>query len=78
MVFLPQATDRLRKLSIMLAKPEKSRAQNTGRTNIIEYEYVNYDLEKVQQDYDALMDLKSRALTALDVVNNTVQFEVEL
>ena len=78
LVFLPQATDRLRKLSGMLAKPEKSRAQNTGRTNIIEYEYVNYDLEKVRQDYDALMDRKSRALSALDVLNNTVQFEVEL
>lgn len=78
LVFLPQATDRLRKLSLMLAKPEKSRAQNTGRTNIIEYEYLNYDLEKVQQDYDALMDRKSRALTALDVVNNTVPFEVDL
>ena len=73
LVFLPQATDRLRKLSGMLAKPE-----NTGRTNIIEYEYLNYDLEKVRQDYDALMDRKSRALSALDVLNNTVQFEVEL
>ena len=78
LVFLPQATDRLRKLSGMLAKPEKSRAENTGRTNIIEYEYLNYDLEKVRQDYDALMDRKSRALSALDVLNNTVQFEVEL
>ena len=78
LVFLPQATDRLRKLADMLAKPEKSRAQNTGRTSIIEYEYLNYDPQKVQQDYDALMDLKSRALTALDVVNNTVPFEVEI
>ena len=78
LVFLPQATDRLRKLSGMLAKPEKSRAENTGRTNIIEYEYLNYDPEKVRQDYDALMDRKSRALSALDVLNNTVPFEVEL
>ena len=44
---------------------------------MIEYEYLNYDLQKVQEDYDALMDLKSRALTALDVVNNTVSFEAE-
>ena len=63
---------------VFLPKPEKSRAENTGRTNIIEYEYLNYDLEKVRQDYDALMDRKSRALSALDVLNNTVQFEVEL
>lgn len=77
LVFLPQTSERLRKLEDMLAKPEKSRAMNTGRTSIIEYEYLNYDLQKVQEDYDALMDLKSRALTALDVVNNTVPFEVE-
>lgn len=78
LVFLPQTSERLRKLEDMLAKPEKARAMNTGRTSIIEYEYLNYDLQKVQQDYDALMDLKNRALTALDVVNNTVPFEAEL
>ena len=78
LVFLPQMSERLRKLEDMLAKPEKTRAQNTGRTSIIEYEYLNYDLQKVQQDYDALLDLKNRALTALDVVNNTVPFEAEI
>ena len=78
LVFLPQTSERLRKLEDMLAKPEKTRAQNTGRTSIIEYEYLNYDLQKVQQDYDALLDLKNRALTALDVVNNTVPFEAEI
>lgn len=78
LVFLPQTSERLRKMEDMLAKPEKSRAQNTGRTSIIEYEYLNYDLQKVQQDYDALLDLKNRALTALDVVNNTVPFEIEI
>ena len=77
LVFLPQATDRLRKLAVMLSKPAKSRAENTGRTAIIEYEYLNYDLAKVQKDYDELMDMKNRALTALDVVNNTIRFEIE-
>ena len=77
LVFLPQATDRLRKLAVMLSTPAKSRAENTGRTAIIEYEYLNYDLAKAQKDYDDLMDMKNRALTALDVVNNTVPFEIE-
>lgn len=78
LVFLPQVTDRLRKLSIMLSKPAKSRAENTGRTAIIEYEYLNYDLTKVQKDYDELLERKNKAMTALDLVNNTVQFEVEV
>jgi len=78
LVFLPQLTDRLQKLYLMISKSEKKRVENTGRTAIIEYEYLNYDLKKVQQDYDRLTDLKNRALTALDLVNNTVQFDVEI
>ena len=78
LVFLPQVTDRIRKLSVMISKPEKTRAENTGRTAIIEYEYLNYDLKQVQKDYDHLTDLKNRALTALDLVNNTVPFDVEI
>ena len=78
LVFLPQASDRLRRLAVMLSKPAKSRAENTGRTSIIEYEYLNYDLERVRKDYDELTERRNRALTALDVVNNTVPFEVEV
>ena len=78
LVFLPQATERLRKLSVMLSRPAKLRAEDTGRTSIIEYEYLNYDLERVRKDYDELTERRNRALTALDVVNNTVPFEVEV
>ena len=78
LVFLPQATERLRKLSGMLSQPPKFRAENTGRTSIIEYEYLNYDLESVQKDYDALLEFKNKALTALDVANNTVLFEADI
>ena len=31
LVFLPQLSDRLRKLGIMISKPAKSRAENTGQ-----------------------------------------------
>ena len=78
LVFLPQASERLQLLSVMLSKPPKFRATDTGRTSIIEYEYLNYDLETVQKDYDALMEKKSQLLTALDLVNNTVSFEVDI
>lgn len=78
LVFLPQATERLRKLSVMLSRPAKLRAEDTGRTSIIEYEYLNYDLAAVQKDYDALMEKKTKLMTALDLTNNTVPFDVEL
>ena len=78
LVFLPQATDRLRKLSGMLSRPAKLRAEDTGRTSIIEYEYLNYDLAAVQRDYDALMEKKTKVMTALDLANNTLLFDVDI
>ena len=78
LVFLPQASERLHKLSSMLSKPPKFRVENSGRTSIIEYEYLNYDQAVVQRDYDALMQKKTAALTALDLANNTIQFEADI
>lgn len=78
LVFLPQATERLSMLTAMLSRPPKLRATDTGRTSIIEYEYLNYDLQAVQKDYDALTAKKTQVMTALDLVNNTVAFEVEV
>lgn len=78
LVFLPQATDRLRKLSVMLSRPAKLRAENTGRISIIEYEYLNYDLAAVKKDYDVLLEKKAKVMTALDLVNNTVPFDVNI
>lgn len=78
LVFLPQATERLRKLAGMLSKAEKTRVSNAVRINIIEYEYLNYDLASIRRDYEELLDYKNRVMTALDVTNNTVAFEVDL
>lgn len=76
LVFLPQLSDQQTRLAKLLMKPEKERVMNSGRTSIIEYEYANYDYATVKKDYDEISALKNRALTALDVTNNTVQFEV--
>ena len=76
LVYLPQLSDRQTRLAKLMMKPEKERVMNSGRTSIIEYEYANYDYAAVKKDYDEISTLKNRALTALDVTNNTVQFEV--
>ena len=78
LVWLPQVRDRLRKLAVMLGGPEKERITNSGRTSIIEYEYANYDYAQVRRDFDELTEKKNKALTALDVTNNTLAFEVEI
>ena len=77
LVWLPQASVRLSRLARMLAEPEKERVCNSGRTSIIEYNYANYSYDEVRRDFDRLTERKNKALTALDVANNTLQFEVE-
>ena len=78
LVYLPQLSERQTRLSALMMKPEKERVMNSGRTSIIEYEYANYDYAAVKKDYDEVSELKNRALTALDVTNNTVPFDVEI
>ena len=45
---------------------------------VVDYCYVNYDLEKVRADYQKVTDELSRAQNALDVINTTVKFTIEL
>ena len=78
LVYLPQLSERQTRLSALMMKPEKERVMNSGRTSIIEYEYANYDYATVKKDYDEVSELRNRALTALDVTNNTVPFDVEI
>ena len=78
LVWLPQVRVRLSRLSAMLAEPEKERVSNSGRTSIIEYEYANYGYDEVRREFNALTEMKNKALTALDAANNTLQFEAEI
>ena len=45
-------------------------------TKIIEYTYTNYDLKKAADDLTAVSDELARAQTALDVINNSGQLEI--
>ena len=76
LVYLPQLSEKQMRLTTLLMKPEKERVMDSGRTSIIEYDYANYDHAAVKKDYDELSALRNRALTMLDVTNNTVQFEI--
>ena len=63
-----------------LAKLVKAReAQGYGRaSNIIDYRYVNYDIDEVTKDLLAVTDELSDAQLALDLINHSATFEVEL
>lgn len=81
LVYIPQLTARKQKLANMKDRLPKQRedADGFGRTsNIIEYNYANYDISIVEKEYAAASDELARAQTALDVVNNTATMEIEL
>lgn len=49
-----------------------------GRSNIIEYRYVNYDLDQVNADYNSICQQVIDIQMALDVCNQTVEFQIDL
>lgn len=80
LVYLPQLTKRCSKLAEMrdaLPKTRENAAFSRGST-IVDYRYANYDIEKVAEDHAALSAELARAQTALDLANNTIEFEIEL
>jgi hypothetical protein len=47
-------------------------------SSIIDYEYANYDIELAEADYKKVCEEIGRIQAALDVVNSTVQMEIDL
>ena len=80
LVYLPQITRRCAKLSAMkdaLPKVRENASYGHGST-VIDYRYANYDIEKAEKDYTELSAELARAQTALDLINNTAEFEIEV
>jgi len=80
LVYIPQLTARVAKLSEMKSKLPKMRVEERyGKaSNIIDYTYVNYDIKTVESDFEKASDELSRAQIALDTLNNTETFEIEI
>lgn len=79
LIYIPQLSKKKQKLSEMKSKLKRERVKDTyGSSNIIDYRYINYDISDVEREYDFVSDELSRAQTALDKVNSTEVFEIEL
>ena len=80
LIYIPQLTARKRKLDAMRARLPKERVNpDYGRPNaIIEYHYSNYDIQKAEEDYQQVTDELAKAQNALDSVNATVLFDIDL
>lgn len=73
LVFLPMLTEKVNKLRKMAGALEKRRISNYGaRANLIEYEYTNYDIDEIKQDYDLMSKKLADIQIALDKANTTV------
>jgi hypothetical protein len=80
LVYIPQLTKRKEKLADMRSKLPKARVEERyGRSsNIIDYVYTNYDINAVKSDYESVSDELSKAQLALDEINGSETFEIEL
>ena len=78
LVYLPQMNARKNKLERMASHPPKVRQSRCSRSNLIEYEYVNYKVGQVEEDLKAITEAIAGAQFALEKVNTTVAFEVDL
>ncbi|MBE6852803.1 MAG: hypothetical protein E7505_04930 [Ruminococcus sp.] len=80
LVYLPQLTKRYAKLSSMKNALPKTRenASFSRNTQIIDYRYANYDIDKVASDYTEVSEELAKAQTALDYINNTVEIDIEI
>lgn len=76
LVLIPQLTKRKNKLAEMKEKLPKMREQTYGKSNIVDYRYINYDSDEAASEYEKAAELLSRAQTALDTVNNTETLEI--
>ena len=65
----------------MRARLPKQRKRNDSylrTSNLVEYTHANYQIEDAEKDYREVATALAKAQTALDVVNNTERFEIDL
>lgn len=80
LIKMAQLNKRKAVLDQMRNQLPKAREEQTyvSRNVVPEYRYINYDLELVKREYEAVSKTIMEMQMALDKYNQTVQFEVEI
>ncbi len=78
LVYIPQLSRKKAKLRGMANVLPKARYNSYTKTNIIDYQYINYDLDAVRKDLDAVTEELSNAQLALDSVNHSAIIDIDL
>ena len=76
LVYIPQLSAKKAKLRGMADTLPKARENNFGKSNIIDYRYVNYDIKQVKADLDTVTEELSKAQLALDTINHSLEFDI--
>ena len=81
LIRMAQLNKRKGTLDFMRKQLPKSRMESayfTRKNAIVEYKYVNYDLELVKAEYESIDSEIAAMQLALDKFNQTFEFEVEI
>ena len=81
LIRMAQLNKRKDTLDFMRKQLPKSRMESayfTRKNAIVEYKYVNYDLELVKAEYESIDSEIAAMQLALDKFNQTFEFEVEI
>lgn len=80
LVFLPQLNADVSRLGAMKSVLPKERVDTYGRQSVglIDYKYANYDIAAAEREYREAADTLAKLQLALDTVNSTVEFEVNI
>lgn len=77
LVKMAQLNQRKSTLDSMRCRLEKERVTNFGRSNVVEYTCINYDLAEIQADYQSISQQIMDIQLALDLTNQTKTFELK-
>ena len=78
LIYIPQLNLRKRKLANMQSKLPRQRNFGHSMSNIIDYVYTNYDIDRVKADFIEVSDTLAKAQIALDTVNSSTMLEIDL
>lgn len=80
LVLIPQLTQLKTKYASMKDKLPKMREQGMYSRNnsIVEYRYLNYDIQEVEKEYEKVSERLTKLQTALDIINTTCCIEIEI
>ena len=49
-----------------------------GANSVIDYRYINYDIDEVQAEYQLVSEKLTKAQLELDNINTSIEFELDI